>query len=400
MKKVFAILVAIVLSLSIVACGETGNEGDNDNNSKIENPYYSKSLNLSEKIFEDFWLPSNRMMAYVPEYISGDIDSDLSGTAALWSYGAVLTMVGTMAKLDPEYSLNRERMSMMLKGLEEFRLPRKARVYSATVGLSEPYYDDNAWVALGMYDFAEVEGEDSECRTIAKDITDYVLSGESVNGGIFWKESVASRNTCSSGPAIVAALKEYKLSEDKKYLEAAERIYDWTHETLCDPLDNVYWDNATYDENTGTEIISKPKFTYNSGTMIWAGTMLYEITGNAEYLEDAKKTAEGSFAYFTMQNSNGVSYFPATPWFNLYLLQGYLSLYNIDGNDEYIEAFAKNLDIAWENGRDENGYVMPNWGVGAVLDEYKYVSLLQEAATAECYALIAGYQIKKGEQQI
>ena len=82
------------------------------------------------------------------------------------------------------------------------------------------------------------------------------------------------------------------------------------------------------------------------------------------------------------------------------MLQGYLSLYNIDGNNEYIEAFAKNLDIAWENGRDENGYVMPNWGVGAVLDEYKYVSLLQEAATAECYALIAGYQIKKGEQQI
>lgn len=393
------IAVAIVAALLLFSCAACGAPEEKEGASAVHDEYYEKSVTLSAKIFEDFWLPSNRMMAYVPEYISGDIDSDLSGTAALWSYGATLTMVGTMAKLDPGYSVNRERMRMMRKGLEEFRMPRKGRVYSATVGLSEPYYDDNAWVALGMYDFAEAEGKDSECRMIAKDITDYVLSGESENGGIFWKESVSSRNTCSSGPGIVAALKEYKLGGDEKYLAAAKRIYRWTRDVLCDPADNVYWDNATYDEQSGKESVVKSKFTYNSGTMIWAGVLLYEITGEEAYLAEAKATAEGAFSYFTMRKPNGMYYFPSTPWFNLYLLQGYMALYGVDGNAEYIEAFARNLDAAWASGRDKNGYVMPNWGCGPVLNEYQYVSLLQEAATTECYALIAKYRTEKGKTE-
>ena len=164
---------------------------------------------------------------------------------------------------------------------------------------------------------------------------------------------------------------------------------------LRDPADNVYWDNATYSETTGQEQVVKSKFTYNSGTMIWAGVLLYEITGEESYLADAQATAEGALLYFASETPNGVTYFPSTPWFNLYLLQGYLALYGVDGETKYIEAFVENLDLAWEKGRDEDGYVMPNWGGGPVLDEYEYVSLLQEAATAECYALIAKYRLEK-----
>ena len=60
-----------------------------------------------------------------------------------------------------------------------------------------------------------------------------------------------------------------------------------------------------------------------------------------------------------------------------------------------MESFKSNLNHAWLKGRDADGYVRPNWGVGAILEEYTYVSLLQETATAECYIIIADYELNK-----
>ncbi len=129
--------------------------------------------------------------------------------------------------------------------------------------------------------------------------------------------------------------------------------------------------------------------------MIWAGVLLYELTNEQKYLSEAKQTAEGAYGYFCSRTPKGIEYYPSTSWFNLYLLQGYYALYKVDGNDAYMESFKANLDLAWQKWRDENGCVMLNWGAGAVLDEYKYVSLLQETATVECYAIIGDYQLKK-----
>jgi len=389
------IVSALALTLCFSVCACKDDSGEKKDQPSVNNGYYTKSLDLSEKIFNDFWLEkSGRFMAYVPEYISGDLDTDRSGTSALWGFGAALTMTATMAKLDSKYGVLKNRAEALAEGLEQYRYPKKGYVYSATVGLSEPYYDDNAWVALGLFDLAEAYGDEKYSAT-AKGITDYILSGESENGGIFWKESVSSRNTCSCGPTIVSAVKQYKKSGDEKYLDAAKRIYKWTRDTLCDPSDGVYWDNAVYNENTGKEEIQKAKFTYNSGTMIWSGVLLYELTNDEVYLSDAKRTAEGAYNYFCSVTPKGTEYYPSTPWFNLYLLQGYFALYKADGNEIYMESFRSNLDLAWMKGRDENGYVMPNWGAGAVLDEYKYVSLLQETATAECYAILADYELNK-----
>ena len=396
-NRLLKIFTTTILSFCLLfsACINNGQSSTKGDNPSVQNDYYTKGLTLSQKIFNDFWLENaKRFMAYVPEYVSGDLDSDRSGTSALWGFGAAMTMVGTMAKLDPEYNVIKTWAEKLVVGLEEYRYPRKGHIYSATVGLSEPYYDDNAWVALAMYDLTEAYNNPDYLVT-AKGITDYVLSGESVHGGIFWKESVSSRNTCSCGPTIIAAIRQYQESGEVGYLEAAKRIYKWTRDTLRDPLDYVYWDNATYNEHTGQEDVQKAKFTYNSGTMIWSGVLLYEITQEEGYLTDAQQTAEGAYRYFCTELPNGTQYYPATPWFNLYLLQGYRALYQIDGNDLYMESFKSNLNHAWLKGRDANGYVRPNWGVGAILEEYTYVSLLQETATAECYIIIADYELNK-----
>lgn len=388
MKKHLIFLIVIICCLSILF-------GCSDGGTVINDTFYERGLTIADAIFSDFLVPNvNRFMSYVPEYISGDIDSDLSGTAALWGYGAVMTMTATQLKINPDDKNLQKRADFLVDNLEQYRYPRKGRIYSATVGKSEPYYDDNAWVALAMHDLADTL-ENDEYKEIAKGITDYVLSGESPDGGIFWKETVSSRNTCSCGPTIIAALRQYNRSGGQNYLDAAKRIYEWTSSTLRDPADNVYWDNAELVD--GKEVIAESKFTYNSGTMITAGVMLYQITGEEQYLEDARNTAEGAHFYFTSTHPSGIKYYPSTPWFNLYLLQGFLSLYEIDKDPQYLESFETNLERAWEKGRDENGYVQPSWGCGPVLDEYKYVSLLQESATAECYALIGGWRLNSGK---
>lgn len=62
---------------------------------------------------------------------------------------------------------------------------------------------------------------------------------------------------------------------------------------MCDPDDFLYWDNINLKGK-----VSKDKYAYNSGQMIQAGVLLYEETGDKDYLRDAQKTAAGTDAFF------------------------------------------------------------------------------------------------------
>lgn len=80
--------------------------------------------------------------------------------------------------------------------------------------------------------------------------------------------------------------------EGQKYLDKAKETYAWTRKHLCDPDDFLYWDNINLKGK-----VSKDKYAYNSGQMIQAGVLLYEETGDKDYLRDAQKTAAGTDAF-------------------------------------------------------------------------------------------------------
>jgi rhamnogalacturonyl hydrolase YesR len=110
------------------------------------------------------------------------------------------------------------------------------------------YYDDNAWISLSLLEAYDLTKDAADLK-LAREAYDFALGGEdftTFGGGIYWHEDqTKSKNACSSGPAMVAAMAFYRLTGDAKYLETAKRLYEWTRKTLQDPADGLVYDKIS-----------------------------------------------------------------------------------------------------------------------------------------------------------
>lgn len=164
-------------------------------------------------------------------------------------------------------------------------------------GGGDVYYDDNAWIGLALGRHHDLTG-DERALALAGRILAFVTSGWSTEaswshpGGIRWKQpkSNVSRNTCSNGPVAELAALVHRRTGNAEALGWAVRIYDWVRSALLSD-DGLYLDRITPDGRR-----DPTTWTYNQGTMIGAGVLLHQITGEAEYLEHAGDTARASLA--------------------------------------------------------------------------------------------------------
>ncbi len=308
----------------------------------------------------------------------------------LWPYSAMVSGCVSMYKIS-KADKYKELMDKQIKpGLDLYwdntRKPACYQSYPTFAGKNDRYYDDNDWIALDCCDYYEATGK-QEYLDKAIALHRYIYSGwsDELGGGIYWCEQKrTSKNTCSNAPATVLCLKLYKLTKDEKYLKQAEETYEWTKTNLRDPEDFVYWDNISLEGQIGYA-----KYTYNSGQMIQAGVLLYQITGKEAYLQDAQQTAKGAYEYFCrlQQTPKGeMRFYPDSPWFNVILFRGLKVLYQTDHNPTYIKAMIDNADFAWRWTRDSNGLFSNDWS-GNKSNQFK--SLLENACMIELFAEIS-----------
>lgn len=308
----------------------------------------------------------------------------------LWPYSGILSGTISLYKTTGDEKYLKLLDERILPGLELYwdniREPFCYQSYPMFNGESDRFYDDNDWLAIDFCDLYALTKDEKYLRK-ARELHRYIYSGwnDDLGGGIFWCEQKrTSKNTCSNAPATVLCMKLFNLTKDTCYLEQALLTYDWTKQHLCDPADSVYWDNIQLD---GT--IGKAKFTYNSGQMIQAGVLLYQATGSQAYLDDAQRTARGSYRHFTAMRK-GVDgkenrFYSASPWFNVIYLRGLTALYEVDGNREYIDTMAENARYAWNHTRDANGFLGNDW---AGTDSKPFRWLLDNASMVELYSEI------------
>lgn len=308
----------------------------------------------------------------------------------LWPYSAMVSGCVSMYKIS-KADKYKELMDKQIKpGLDLYwdntRKPACYQSYPTFAGKNDRYYDDNDWIALDCCDYYEATGK-QEYLDKAIALHRYIYSGwsDELGGGIYWCEQKrTSKNTCSNAPATVLCLKLYKFTKDEKYLKQAEETYEWTKTNLRDPEDFVYWDNINLEGQIGYA-----KYTYNSGQMIQAGVLLYQITGKEAYLQDAQQTAKGAYEYFCrlQQTPKGeMRFYPDSPWFNVILFRGLKALYQTDHNPTYIKAMIDNADFAWRWTRDSNGLFSNDWS-GNKSNQFK--SLLENACMVELFAEIS-----------
>jgi hypothetical protein len=235
--------------------------------------------------------------------------------------------------------------------------------------LSSRFYDDNQWIAIAYLD-AYNRNHKKKYLQVSEMICRFMLGGLDTvaGGGMYWKEGdKATKNTCSNGPGILVLLRLYKITHKAEYLRTALDVYQWTNTHLQSP-DGIYWDNIS----TSTLKIGKAIFTYNTGTMLQANVLLYQITKDKKYLNEAERIAKAGRQYFfkngRLPNGNY--------WFNAVMLRGYEDLYKVDRNIAWIDFYQQDADAIWNTERDANNMLGPNTSK----------KLIDQAAMIEIYS--------------
>lgn len=313
----------------------------------------------------------------------------------LWPYSGTFSAVNALFETTQDKKYHQLLDERVLPGLNEYfdttRTPNAYSSYVKSAPASDRFYDDNVWLGIDFTDTYQLT-KDKKYLDKAAMIWNFIESGtdDLLGGGIYWcEQKKESKNTCSNAPGSVFALKLFKATNDSAYFKKGKALYDWTKEHLQDSTDYLYFDNVRLDGKIG-----KAKFAYNSGQMMQSAALLYQLTNNPVYLEEAQNIAKECYNYFftDFTTTSGESFKmikKGDVWFTAVMLRGFIELYHLDKNKTYIDAFDKSLSYAWENARDEKGLFHTDLS-GNNKDDKKW--LLTQAAIVEMYGRLAAIQ--------
>ena len=147
-------------------------------------------------------------------------------------------------------------------------------------------------------------------------------------------------------------------------------MYNWVNTCLAAP-GGIYYDHVNPGGSVNTTFWS-----YNQGTMIGAGTLLYQVTGNGAYLYQARQPAKAALAYFTPERLAFENpFFPAVYFRNLMYLDSVT-------HDPPGKALAQNyVNFAWAHLRRSHYTFV--WG------SPPSTQLLYQSAIAQIYGLLS-----------
>lgn len=371
----------------------------NDKNNS--HTYINKANQTLDSIHKYYSLKTNNLMYetypnncnYETNYLVSENKANKEiKYAYLWPYTGVLSAAIALYEANQDEKTYTYITKESLPGLEKyFDSTRTPSAYSSYIKekentLSDRFYDDNIWVGLDFTALYLITKEKYYLEK-AQTIWRFLQSGtdDLLNGGIYWVEqNKSSKNACSNAPASVFALKLYECTNDIAYLNQAILLYEWTKSHLQDKEDKLIFDNIKL---SGT--VDSTKYAYNSGQMIQAASILYRLTSNELYLQEAKEIAKSAYNFFfyidNMQERQRILK-NTDIWFIAVMLRGYIELYHQDKNTEYLISFKQNLDFAWEHMRDKKGLFHTDW-TGSKKDEKKW--LLTQAGMVEMYARLS-----------
>lgn len=402
MRKLFTMIIGgVALTLLAVAC--------KSQQATTSATYAGYAGNLLDSTFHYYQVKGTHLFNENYPKKEGETVTYLAGAdtvrkdkvAYLWPTSGLFSAVNALLKATGDARYATMLDTEILPGLECYydttRLPACYQSYLSESGHSDRFYDDNIWLGIDFLESYELTRK-AAYLTSAEGIWKFIESGrDSILGdGVYWcEQKKESKNTCSNAPAAVLALKLYAATNNKVYLDAGTKLYQWTKTHLQDPSDYLYWDNISLKGDR----IGKAKFAYNSGQMMQAAALLYNATKDKTYLDDAQQLAKACDGYFFEDFTTGTGEaFRALKngnvWFTAIMMRGYDELYKIDRNATYMDNFAKTLQYMWTNGRSANGLFSDDAFVRPAEHPKDSKWLLTQGAMAEMYARLASFEKK------
>ncbi|MGQ8336936.1 glycoside hydrolase family 76 protein [Sunxiuqinia sp. A32] len=302
MQRLFLFLLISVYSISLYA---SGNE---QANTKTTIQWEKTAEGMSRALIDHFW--GANFKGYEDRYYF-NYGSDLSNmtTNHYWPQAhAMDVVVDAYMRTSSQYYL--DYYPLWWKGAPKFNFSGRDEDRWWNV-----FVDDMEWITLAQLRMFESTGNEQYINKAMQMYNDWIWPQWGPDdeapwyGGITWKTDVSkSKNACSNGPAAIIAARIYTMYDKVKnpgaktkqaYLDEATKIYSWLRKNLY-----VEAEGKVYDNMNGRGGLGKAIFTYNQGTFIGAAHELYKITGDKQYLEDAKKASD--YVIDHMSNNKGV----------------------------------------------------------------------------------------------
>ena len=407
MKKTLSLLLAITTLLpSLAGCNQTDPVETTVGTTTAEevtaptpaNPldsiFGAPSQALANTIVKDYW---NRDTA------KGNLDGN--NLTYVWGYGSFMEAMAEAYRLFPEdQTIKQAYISCLGTGISKYKVTNATittpngqthtvSYYNASRGnAGDYYYDDDAWVCIQFLNAYELL-QDERYLKEAEEILHFLWTGwdDQLGGGIYWDKTYQTKNTCANGPIAIAFLWAHQLTGKADYLEKGKMIYEWVREVLMDQNDGLYKDAINLEGG-----IDKWKASYNQGTMIYAGSLLYEITGDTTYLKQTRTSYKSSIKLMFSGSGNYASV-NNSPLFNAWsfawLVRGYIKFYTIDPNQNtdalkcMYGVLKKNLDT-----QNDMGYYDPSFQSTNDWETSPTTDIIQACGMSSIMSLMTYYE--------
>jgi len=191
-------------------------------------------------------------------------------------------------------------------------------------------------------------------------------------GGIPLTNTVENtdRNTVTTAPAAELALQLYRITANPEYINFAEQAYEWVRHCLLQPS-GMYADHINRQGQ-----VEPTLWSFNQGSMIGAGALLYQVTHKGAYLYQARQTAAAALAYFNLERLESENpFFPSVFFRNVMYLD---SITHDPPGPRLAQAYVNN---AWQNLR-----LTGNVFLGGSPPSPQ---LLSQAAIAQIYGMLS-----------
>jgi uncharacterized protein (TIGR03437 family) len=258
---------------------------------------------------------------------------------------------------------------------------------------SHRWWDDNGVIALMLMQAFEQRPNGQPYLNLASELWPFLLSGQAIGGGQHWYEGDPAARWAISATgsddqmALLLHLATGPANRTSPYLAFAQLNSQWVNANMRAP-DGFVWDsyypnpvdNPCAPQVDSTMHVCEWKWTYNQGWVIGTDVLLYQITGNSQYLADAAQTANTALAYFTPER---IWTQPAP--FNAFFFRSLLALDSYVHEPRYLGTLEAYLDRVWTEARDRSTGFFNLGGIGLYNTNGGYGSL-DQAVFAQMFA--------------
>lgn len=374
-----ALAVAATLVLIVAWGARAGADGAAPTSPSPEAAF--QALASYEALQQSLYLPGQ--LLYRPEPGQGGTDYSY-----LWDFTNALAateyLIGTPGE-SAEIQDLQDRLSGLMLYLDPYERdpsddPQPPGFESAVPPPTGPggatYFDDDDWVVLDLLYAYDLTAEPTFLQWAEETIA-FVEAGWSSDGslpcagGVYWVDAASSRERNTTSTAPLA--------------EAAAELYEITGQAgYLDWAEQAYsWvedclrspTGLYYDHIDPDGTVDQTLWSYNQGSMIGAGVALYEATGQPSYLQAAETTAAAAVSHY----GTGAQLVSQGPAFNAIYFRDLALLDQVSPDPAYSAEMTAYAAEMW-TGRDPSGLIDPSLGVNGTAPMVEIYSLLAGAA--------------------